>query len=585
MSKKKLVSVIVPVYNVEKYLRRCLETVVAQSLQDIEVILVDDGSTDSSGVICDEYKKKYPDMIRVIHKENGGLGPARNSGLEIATGDYIGFVDSDDWITIDMFEKLYNYAESNRYDMVFCDMFYVDAAKSTITKSSLYYKNEPCLVTTEQAFVNGVYCYAWNKLYKAELIKDKRFPNLVFEDIPVITNVIANCSRIGYLPESLYFYERKPGTLSTSYKSAKMLDTIDVEKLALSNASSECREILLFVFAKRFFQNIYSERKVMKADLVEHIQQYADEYKTNSYIKKYKQERIYKFLDCVTIPKNIFYANFGKRDYSEYEEACINSWQNMTRGFNFIELNEDNCDISSAPEKVRQAFVEQNYNMVNDYFKLKNVYDNGGIAIDPCIYFNAPIGELRMEKTFFGFENKNMLLENIFGSVKGTTVIEDILQTYEADSIYSRNDETFKERLTAILINKYGLVNRGWTQTLNDTIKVYKCDVLAYDMHSSNNITKLITEMSYKLLDSDYEIIDSSILQYWSEDRDNFWKQKEEIRKQLSNVGTNMNDKENALLQKKLNEAYAELAQLKNSKSWKITAPLRKLYRYIHKSR
>ena len=585
MSKKNLVSIIIPVYNVEKYLKRCLETVVAQSLQDIEVILVDDGSTDSSGTICDEYKEKYPDMIHVIHKENGGLGPARNSGLEIATGDYIGFIDSDDWITIDMYEKLYNYAESNQYDMVFCDMFYVDAEKSTITKSSLYFKNEACPVTTEQAFVSGVYCYAWNKLYKAELIKDKRFPNLVFEDIPVITDVIANCSSIGYLPESLYFYERKPGTLSTSYKSAKILDTIDVEDLALNNISDECREVLLFVFAKRFFQNIFSERKVMKADLVEHIQQYADEYKTNSYIKKYKQERIFKYLDCVTIPKNIFYANFGKKDYGEYEEACINSWHNMTRGFNFIELNEDNCDISVAPKNVQQAYAEKIYSFVNDYFKLKNIYDNGGIAVDPCIYFNAPIGELRMEETFFGFENKNMLLGNIYGSLNGTPVIDDILQTYEENSIYSKNNETFKERLTAILINKYGLVNKGWTQTLNGTIKVYKCDVLAYDMHSSNNITKLITESSYKLLNSNYEIIDNSILQYWSEDRDNFWKQKEEIRKQVNNNGSNMNDKENALLQKKLNEAYAELAQLKNSKSWKITAPLRKFYTLTHKNK
>lgn len=582
MEKEYLVSVIVPVYNVEKYLKRCMETLVMQSLQDIEIILVNDGSTDGSPAICDEYKAKYPDKIKVIHQENKGLGPARNAGLEIATGKYIGFVDSDDWITIDMFEKLYNCATEKDYDLVFCDMFYVDAAKSTITKTSLYYKNEQCDVSSENAFLNGVYCYAWNKLYKRDIIKDKRFPNLVFEDIPVITSVMAESQKIGYLPESLYFYERKPGTLSTTFKSAKMLDTIEVEKMALENVNPDSREVLLFVFAKRFFQNIFSERKVMKADLIEHISDYKDEYKDNKYIKKYKQERIYSYLGLPTIPKTIVCANFENRALKEFEEYCTDSWKNMTRGFEFVELNADNCDVASAPECVQKAFEQKNFKFVEDYFKVKYVYENGGVAVSYDVLFNAPIGEIRAEKTFFGFKNKTELMDNIFGSISGAPALKDILDTYEADSVYAEDDIPFKERMTKILVSKYGLNLRGWTQTLNETIKVYKCDILCYDMQFSNNVTKLMSEDSYKLIDSEYDIIEKSVLQYWSEDKDNFWKEKEKTKKA---VGVPAPAKDSGVSQQQLNAVYAELAQLKNSKSWKITAPLRKFYTLTHRKK
>lgn len=585
---KILVSIIVPVYNVEKYLKRCLDTVVVQTLKEIEIILIDDGSQDKSGQICDEYKEKYPDIIKVIHQENQGLGPARNAGLEIASGEYIGFIDSDDWITTDMYEKLYNYAIEQKYDLVFSDMFYVDAKKSTITKVSTYYKHERCRVTSEQALTNGVYCYVWNKLYKSELIKNKRFPNLVFEDIPVITQVMADAKRIGYLPEPFYFYERKPGTLSTTYKSASMLDTIDVEELALEKINKNSREVLLFAFAKRFLQNMFSERKVMAADLVEHINKYEKEIRSNSYIKKHKDiQRIYKYLGYKTIPKIIYYGNFGRRGVKDYEKACIDSWNAMTRGFDIVELNEKNCNLLEAPDSVKQAYDNENYQFVNDYFKLKKVYETGGLAVDPSIYFSAPIGQLRMETSFWGFKNKCELLTNIYGSVSGTSVIKTLLETYNGDSIYKDNTVGFEERLTTVLIHKYGLNNAGWTQTLNENIKIFKCDTLAYDMQSSNNITKILNEKSYQLLDTEYEIIDKTVLKYWSDDKDNFWKQKEMMRKKAEDNATvkinHNNEAEIARLQKELNKASQEIAMYRNSKSWKITEPLRKVYTMFHK--
>ena len=116
----KKVSVIVPVYNVEKYIDKCLNTLVNQTLKDIEIIIVNDGSPDNSQEIIDKYQKKYPKKIKSYIKENGGQGSARNFGLEKATGEYIGYVDSDDFIELDMYEKLYNKAKKHDLDISIC---------------------------------------------------------------------------------------------------------------------------------------------------------------------------------------------------------------------------------------------------------------------------------------------------------------------------------------------------------------------------------------------------------------------------------------------------------------------------------
>lgn len=117
------ISVIIPVYNVEKFLRRCLKSVINQTMSDLEIILVDDGSNDNSGEICDEYAKN-DDRIIVIHKENGGLRSARNKGLDIATGEWITFVDSDDYIDTDMYEMLYSNAIEKEVDICACFFLY-----------------------------------------------------------------------------------------------------------------------------------------------------------------------------------------------------------------------------------------------------------------------------------------------------------------------------------------------------------------------------------------------------------------------------------------------------------------------------
>ena len=139
------VSIVVPIYNVEKYLEQCIDSIINQTLKDIEIILVDDGSPDNCPQICDDYAKK-DSRIKVVHKKNGGLSSARNAGIEVATGDYIGFVDSDDYIELDMYEKMYSIAIENNVDFVMSDYYRVsDGGKVIATldmDEGIYEKNK-----------------------------------------------------------------------------------------------------------------------------------------------------------------------------------------------------------------------------------------------------------------------------------------------------------------------------------------------------------------------------------------------------------------------------------------------------------
>ncbi len=232
----KTISVVVPVYNVEKYLERCILSIINQTYQNLEIILVDDGSTDNSGVICDEFAQKDP-RIKVIHKENGGLSDARNAGIKAASGDYIGFIDSDDYISHQMYEKLLVTLEENKADISICNYVYVDEITGEEDKkmSSLSpIKTE--VLTKHQgyeklnAYVDGYsfYVTAWNKLYKKELFSDILFAKgKLHEDEFIVHKLFEKCEKIAVTEDILYFYVIRQGSIMNSKATEKSLDIIE----------------------------------------------------------------------------------------------------------------------------------------------------------------------------------------------------------------------------------------------------------------------------------------------------------------------------------------------------------------------
>lgn len=226
------ISVIIPVYNVEKYLKRCVESIRNQTLKDIEIILVDDGSPDNCPQICDKFAEK-DSRIKVIHKKNGGLSSARNAGLYVATGEYIGYIDSDDYAELDMFEKLYMCARKNEVDFVMADYWRVQSngirkKKSLDIREGLYKKENiireiyPMLIMREEVDY-GPLLSVWHCLYKADFIRKNK---LFFDEEIKWSEDCIYSAILGYMADKFYYlkneyvynYMQNEGTISTSYK-------------------------------------------------------------------------------------------------------------------------------------------------------------------------------------------------------------------------------------------------------------------------------------------------------------------------------------------------------------------------------
>ncbi len=222
---KSLISVIVPIYNVEKYLDRCIKSIVNQTYQNLEIILVDDGSTDNSGKICDEYVKK-DDRIKVIHKENGGLSDARNVGIENATGRLIGFVDSDDYIDKDMFELLNTDLTKYDADIAICNVKKENENAELLEECGLeeirvFNKKEALKLLIKDLIKS----YAWNKLYKIELFAKVRFPvGKTMEDVATTYKIFEKAEKIVFEGNTYYHYINRNESILHKIKPSLILD-------------------------------------------------------------------------------------------------------------------------------------------------------------------------------------------------------------------------------------------------------------------------------------------------------------------------------------------------------------------------
>ena len=217
------VSLIIPVYGVETYLERAVDSALAQTLAEKEVILVDDGSPDRCPEICDRYARDYPETVQVIHQENQGLGMARNAGVALAKGEYLLFLDSDDTIEPDMAETLYNRAKEGDCDLVLCDVRirYVDEEREVVVPS---YPREEIDLAGYIAHGNNI-TYSVNKLFRRSLWEENRYEPMLFEDIALIPALVTRVSTIAYVPRAFYNYYRRTGTLSTT-QTGNMVDLI-----------------------------------------------------------------------------------------------------------------------------------------------------------------------------------------------------------------------------------------------------------------------------------------------------------------------------------------------------------------------
>ena len=290
------VSVIVPVYNVEEYLDKCLSSLVNQTLKDIEIIVVNDGSKDNSQKIIDKYAKKYK-CIKAYKKENGGVSSARNFGIKKATGEYIGFVDSDDWVEPDMYEKMYNKAVSKDFDIVLCDAkeIYNNHTKSIkITlKNDINSKNELKPLLTK------IYPVLWNKIYKNKIMNLIQFKKKVwYEDVEYLYRLFPYINNVGMVDEEFYNYLQREGSIVKTIDK-RLYDYIDnwntiIEFYKKNNFYKEYKKELEFCYVRYLYATFikracFFDQKdfdIAVEAAIKNVEKTFPKYKKNTYFYK-----------------------------------------------------------------------------------------------------------------------------------------------------------------------------------------------------------------------------------------------------------------------------------------------------------
>lgn len=323
-----LISVIIPIYNIEKYVERCIKSIINQTYSNLEIILVDDGSSDSSPEICDKFAN-IDSRIIVIHKKNGGLSDARNNGLKIAKGNYISFIDGDDYIKPFMYEVLIKNIKNCKADIAMCGFEYVDEDDNVIETDTLQLKD--CIINSEQALeklsdnyeVN--YIVTWNKLYSSKCLENVKFPiGKINEDEFVMHTIYYNAKSIVCCNEKYYQYVQHNGSIMSGKIKTKRLDAIE----AFSNrynfyAENSLNQLLYGVVRKlegnyvflrshiyKCFSNKKDKKRITEIDKIFrdiYFKQYG-KHGLKSYIKAYCPHLFFYGKRVVTLVNLLLYA-------------------------------------------------------------------------------------------------------------------------------------------------------------------------------------------------------------------------------------------------------------------------------------
>ena len=418
------ISVIIPVYNVQKYLRQCLDSIINQTLKEIEIICVNDGSTDDSLIILEEYASK-DDRIRIINKKNGGVGAARNSGIEVSTGEYIGFVDSDDWVELTAYEKLYKNAKSQNSDIVMCPINVFDDITKEL-KFDLPYFTLECF---DKQFDNRIFNHkdtkdflflisvtAWNKIYKTEFLNkiNARFPeNLIFEDNPFFYETFLKASNVSLIRDFLYFYRINRNDSIISKEDKKFFDIIKI--------LDSCRKIFIDT-------NNYDS---YKTDLLNHM--------ISSFIRLFIQvdeSNKQEFFDLIKkYFENIALKNDDINKLSLYSK---NDYQNIMDSYSYREFEL---------RKKLQELENEKINLSNKLNIQKQTYEERLQTSSNKLNIQKQTYEERLQTS----ENEKINLSNKLNIQKQT--YEERLQTSENEKQVYNKKLMDKEKIIQKIIS------------------------------------------------------------------------------------------------------------------------------------
>jgi len=493
------ISVIVPVYNVEKYLERCIESILNQTYKNIEIIIVDDGSVDNSSYICEKYKK-VDNRVKVFHKNNEGVSSARNLGLKQSTGKYILFVDSDDYLDINMIQKLYYNITKHNVDISICEYYLVEENKSIVQKKNSIFNQ---ILNKEQFYDfilkdNAFGGYLFNKLIKRELFYNHNNMLLfnenihICEDLTFLCEICQNINKVYYTTETLYYYVQRSDSALSSIYSKKQLSNFYAFKEVMSIYKKNNIPIdknyefkfLKFCFDALFlFRYLKVDNKTLKKSIKKSKKEYYKKLKkecifdckTNikmflSYhltyivgiINKVRRERKIKKLNKIAILTINDNSNYGNRLQNYAVQECLKKFNNLVETISNIKGRYGKKIIIYKIKDIvkKLPFINKKYTRYNNFMKFNKYINYSKYHIDEnhipndlgkkyeCFFSGSdqvwnPNFNRMSDIDFLVFAPKNK--RNSFSASFGIDKIPDRLKEYYKNNLLQMNKISVRE--------------------------------------------------------------------------------------------------------------------------------------------
>lgn len=578
MSKQReiYVSIIISVYNTEKFLRKCLNSLVTQTLKEIEIIAVNNGSTDNSGEILNEYEKNYPEIVKIITLKKNTGDPAEpwNTGISIARGKYISIVDSDDWCNTSMFELLYNSGEKYKSDMVLCDHFEVygknNSIRSKINQNAGEFSLKELMLYPHMA--------PWGKIVRRSVYtkNNLKYKSQIHCDTGLNLIMYGLLEKVSYVDEPLYYYNRiNPNSETNTKKRMRQATIVDTLDHILDHYNTEWEDEVVFDIIRFLYWFCFTEYVFHQDIFIPFIKKHEKEIRRNKYLRANHEglHIVLDYLDKEMVPKRFVYSSFGKETFSDLEKSCVESWEKYTNGYEFVLLNEKNCDIGRNSH-IKKLYDSGQFELVGAYYVLKELYERGGIALSTCMYMNGPIGELRMHKITVGYRALDKIGDEVIAAMPRNPLIRHMcehilaLDEFEKNETISRNDaetdiwnfEDEKQKVS--VISKYfqdylvdlGYVLSNQNMILKNDIQLLACDRLYHEINHNNLFAKMYPQ-TYNLCEKPFIALHEDAIKSYT----NYINTLEAERQMYS----------------------GELARIMNSRSWRYLEPVRKFMRMI----
>lgn len=424
MEKQPKVSVIVPVYNAEAFIHRCIDSLVYQTLKDIEIIIVDNQSVDNTWNILEDYQKEFPDKVYIykLERHYDGPGAGRNLGLQYAKAKYIGFADSDDYFEYNAFELMYNKAVNEECDLVYVASYDVIGNKCKLTRTLKKGTREEILTVGSMVF--------WNKLIEKSLFDaaGKIPDNMVFEDLAYCSELVSYANKIGYIDKPLYYYIIREDSGVNTLNPERVLKSLDAEDRGLEKCNPQYIDWFADSVAMRLCNDI-RDRWQFADSYIAQLKKIAPYLENNQYFKNdkrnYGRVQDYYRLTDNPMPTLVYINNFEKNVNEDFVKMVEE--KTFWKGTEVVLLDETNCSISEY-EIAKLAYAEKDYETLGHYFALRKIYETGGIYLDQCIELDMALNYVRYLNVFFSFLDKNSFSDKIFGALAGNDVILRLIE-------------------------------------------------------------------------------------------------------------------------------------------------------------